>query len=211
MNWSIDFAPVLPAPFFWAAGALAVCSSAICCSAARAERCCARPPLRRCIAALANPTLREEQRESLANVAIVIVDESASQTLGDRKAQTAAVKADLEAKLKKIPNLTVKWVPASRPGDMTAPGTHLFADLNKALADTPPDRLAGVILLTDGEVHDVPKSAALARLRCPRARAAHRRARRVRPPHRDPEGAALRHRRPIARHRGRRARSRKER
>ncbi len=57
------------------------------------------------LAALANPTLREEQRESLANVAIVIVDESASQTLGDRKAQTAAVKADLEAKLGKIPNL----------------------------------------------------------------------------------------------------------
>ena len=58
------------------------------------------------LAALANPTLREEQRESLANVAIVVVDESASQTLGDRKAQTAAVKADLEAKLGKIPNLT---------------------------------------------------------------------------------------------------------
>ena len=57
------------------------------------------------LAALANPTLREEQRESLANVAIVVVDESASQTLGDRKAQTAAVKADLEAKLGKIPNL----------------------------------------------------------------------------------------------------------
>ena len=43
---------------------------------------------------------------------------------------------------------------------MTSPGTHLFADLNKALADTPPDRLAGVVMITDGEVHDVPKSAA---------------------------------------------------
>ena len=83
-----------------------------------------------------------------------------SQTLGDRKAQTAAFEADLEAKLGKIPNLKVKWVHGSRPGDMTSPGTHLFADLNKALADTPPDRLAGVIMLTDGEVHDVPKSAA---------------------------------------------------
>ena len=54
----------------------------------------------------------------------------------------------------------MKWVPASRPGETTTPGTQLFADLNKALADTPPDRLAGVILLTDGEVHDVPKQAA---------------------------------------------------
>ena len=44
--------------------------------------------------------------------------------------------------------------PARRPS-----GTNLFADLNSALADTPPDRLAGVIMITDGQVHDVPKSA----------------------------------------------------
>ncbi len=47
----------------------------------------------------------------------------------------------------------------SRRRRQTAPGTHLFADLNKALANTPPDRLAGVIMVTDGQVHDVPKTA----------------------------------------------------
>ena len=36
----------------------------------------------------------------------------------------------------------------------------LFTDLAQALADVPPDRLAGVIMITDGEVHDVPASAA---------------------------------------------------
>jgi hypothetical protein len=159
MNWSIDFAPMLPAPFFWAAGALAVLLIGYLLYRRSRGALLRAAAVAAVLAALANPTLREEQRESLANVAIVVVDESASQTLGDRKAQTAAVKADLEAKLGKIPNLQVKWVPASRPGDMTTPGTHLFADLNKALADTPPDRLAGVIMLTDGEVHDVPKSA----------------------------------------------------
>ena len=35
----------------------------------------------------------------------------------------------------------------------------LFTDLGQALADVPPDRLAGVIAITDGEVHDVPGSA----------------------------------------------------
>lgn len=160
MNWSIDFAPVLPAAVLWAAAAVAlVLVGYLIVRGARGAvlRALALAAL---ILALANPTLRQEQRESLANVAIVVVDESASQTLGDRTAQTAAVKAQLEAKLGKIPNLEVKWIPASRPEDSTSPGTHLFADLNKALADTPPDRLAGVILLTDGEVHDVPKSAA---------------------------------------------------
>ena len=36
----------------------------------------------------------------------------------------------------------------------------LFTDLAKGLADVPPDRLAGVIMLTDGNVHDVPGNAA---------------------------------------------------
>lgn len=160
MNWSIDFAPVLPPLFFWAAGALALLLTSYLIYRRSRGALLRAAAIAAVLLALANPTLREEQRESLANVAIVIVDESASQTLGDRKAQTAAVKADLEAKLGKISNLQVKWIPASRPGDATTPGTHLFADLNKALADTPPDRLAGVIMITDGEVHDVPKSAA---------------------------------------------------
>jgi hypothetical protein len=160
MNWSIDFAPMLPGPFFWAAGALALLLTGYLLYRRSRGALLRAAAIAAVLLALANPTLREEQRESLANVAIVIVDESASQTLGDRKAQTAAVKENLEAKLGKIPNLQIKWVPASRPGDMTSPGTHLFADLNKALADTPPDRLAGVIMITDGEVHDVPKSAA---------------------------------------------------
>ncbi|MFV0294629.1 MAG: hypothetical protein ACK5JT_00720, partial [Hyphomicrobiaceae bacterium] len=38
-------------------------------------------------------------------------------------------------------------------------GTNLFAELNRALANVPPDRLAGVIMITDGQVHDVPVSA----------------------------------------------------
>jgi hypothetical protein len=36
-------------------------------------------------------------------------------------------------------------------------GTQLFGALNAALADVPPERVAGAILITDGEVHDAPK------------------------------------------------------
>ena len=159
MNWSIDFAPVLPAPVFWVAGAIAIALVGYLLLRGSRGALLRAAALAALIAALANPTLRQEERESLSNVAIVIIDESASQTLGQRPKQTAAVKADLEAKLANIPNLTVKWVSASASSDTSSPGTHLFADLNRALADTPPDRIAGVIMLTDGEVHDVPKSA----------------------------------------------------
>ena len=38
-------------------------------------------------------------------------------------------------------------------------GTRAFAALEQALADVPRERVAGAIIITDGEVHDVPKSA----------------------------------------------------
>jgi len=160
MSWSIDFAPMLPAPVFWVAGAIALALVGYLLFRGTRGALLRTAALAALIAALANPTLRQEEREGLSNVAIVIVDESASQTLGQRPQQTAAVKAELEEKLAKVPNLNAKWVSASAPSDTSSPGTHLFADLNRALANTPPDRLAGVIMLTDGEVHDVPKSAA---------------------------------------------------
>src|SRR5215475_14051696 len=109
--------------------------------------------------ALSNPTLRQEERESLANIAIVVVDESLSQSIGGRPEQTAAIRRELESRLAGIANLQVRWVTSSRPSGETASGTNLLADLNSALANTPTDRLAGVIMITDGQVHDVPKAA----------------------------------------------------
>ena len=39
-------------------------------------------------------------------------------------------------------------------------GTRLFSALGSTLADVPPDRIAGAIMITDGRVHDVPAEAA---------------------------------------------------
>ena len=39
-------------------------------------------------------------------------------------------------------------------------GTRLFSALSSTLADVPPDRVAGAMLITDGRVHDVPADAA---------------------------------------------------
>jgi hypothetical protein len=160
MNWSIDISPLVPAPLFWAAIAVAVVL--IGAMIVRRTRGVALRALSlvALMAALANPTLRQEERESLSNIAIVVLDESTSQTIADRPEQMAAIRADLEAKLGKIPNLDVKWVSSSKPTGEGTSGTNLFTDLNRALADVPPDRLAGVVMITDGQVHDIPKSAA---------------------------------------------------
>jgi len=160
VSWKIDIAPMIPGLWFWAA--IAVAAVLIAALLARRTRGATLRALSLAalIAALANPTLRQEERESLSNIAIVVIDESTSQTLAGRPAQTAAIKSDLEAKLAKIPNLEVKWVYSSKPTGDGPSGTNLFADLNRALANVPPDRLAGVILISDGQVHDIPKSAA---------------------------------------------------
>jgi hypothetical protein len=159
-NWSIDFAPMLPAPFFWAAIAIAIILAGLLFFRRTRGAVFRTLALGTLLLALANPTLREEERENLGNIAIVVMDDSTSQLLAGRPAQAAAIRADIEAKLGKIPGLQIKIVSSSKPDGETTSGTTLFTDLNKALATVPPDRLAGVIMVTDGQVHDVPKSAA---------------------------------------------------
>ncbi len=159
-RWSIDFAPMVSGPLFWAAIAVAMLLVALLAWRRTRGALFRTLALAALLLALSNPTLREEQRENLGNIAIVVIDESTSQLLAGRPAQAAAIKADVEAKLGKIPGLQVKWVSSSKPDGDNPSGTNLFADLNKALANVPPDRLAGVIMVTDGQVHDVPKSAA---------------------------------------------------
>ena len=159
-NWSIDFAPMLPAYYLWAAAVVAVVLIVLLFFRRTRGALFRTLALAALLLALANPTLREEERENLGNIAIVVMDDSTSQLLAGRPAQAAAIRADIEAKLGKIPGLQIKFVSSSKPDGETTSGTTLFNDLNKALATVPPDRLAGVIMITDGQVHDVPKSAA---------------------------------------------------
>lgn len=110
------------------------------------------------VAALTNPSLSNEDRETLPNVVAVVVDTSASQVLGERTAQTAAIREALDARLKGLSATEVRMVEAgASPGDTD--GTALFGALSNALADVPPERVGGAIFITDGLVHDIPAKA----------------------------------------------------
>ena len=112
------------------------------------------------LAALANPILVEEERRFLPDIAVVAVDQSESQGLLDRPQQLAAARAALNRRLAGIENLEVREValpPASAGAERD--GTRLMETVNDALADVPRDRLAGIVLLTDGQVHDAPAAA----------------------------------------------------
>ncbi|VAW11162.1 FIG003492: Threonine dehydrogenase and related Zn-dependent dehydrogenases [hydrothermal vent metagenome] len=105
------------------------------------------------IFALAGPRLINEERDTLTDVVAVIVDRSPSQTLGARTGRTDEALEKLRQGLDGWPNLEVRIREAGNKGDGE---TRLFGALDNTLADVPPERLAGVIILTDGQVHDVP-------------------------------------------------------
>src|SRR5262245_62363759 len=126
MKWSVDFSPLIPAPLFWAAAVVAVLLVTLLFIRRSRGADLRAAALLALLAALANPTLREEERESLANIVVVIVDESTSQTLAKRPVQLAAIRSDLESKLGKIPNLEIRWVTAAKPGESSGQGTQLF-------------------------------------------------------------------------------------
>jgi hypothetical protein len=109
------------------------------------------------LAALINPSLIEEQRVPQHDVAIVVVDDSPSQSIGNRRQATANALAALKDKLRQDRDLDLRVVHAGTPQPSAGDdGTRLFAALNRAMSDVPRQRLAGIVMITDGEVHDVP-------------------------------------------------------
>ncbi|MEM1363411.1 MAG: hypothetical protein AAGF94_17150 [Pseudomonadota bacterium] len=104
--------------------------------------------------ALANPSIQREDREPLSDIVILVVDESASQRIDVRPEQTAAAVARLEAEIAALPNTELR-ITTVEDADGNE-GTLLMTAVNKALADEPRSRVAGVILLTDGQLHDLP-------------------------------------------------------
>ncbi len=109
------------------------------------------------LAALANPILSFDQREKLNDVALLLVDKSASQTIGNRTAQTAAVAADLQKKIADAGGTELRVVTVTSGNTAETDGTRLFAALEQARNEIPAERYAGAIMLTDGQVHDVPE------------------------------------------------------
>ena len=155
MNIGIAFAPLLDAQFLWAVIAAAALL-AIILFASRSRGAALRTLALALIAlALANPSFTHEDRDPLTSVAVVVVDKSPSQNFGDRMEQTEAARANVLEQLHRIPGLEVRVIEAGE-ADGETDGTRLFTALNSTLADVPSDRFAGVIMITDGRVHDVP-------------------------------------------------------
>src|ERR1051326_5388745 len=111
------------------------------------------------LAILINPSLVEEKRSPLRDVAVVVVDESPSQQIGDRSKATEAALAALTERLGHERDLDVRVIRTGKPQPGAGEaGQRLFTALGHSMSDIPRQRLAGVVMLTDGQVHDVPTS-----------------------------------------------------
>ena len=159
-NFSLHFAPTLPPGWLIAAGITGIIFLVL--SFMGNKRI---PALRILtfgvfILALMNPSLLEQQREKVKDVAVIVVDQSQSRKMGTREARTENALATLQKKLAKYDDLDLRIVKA--PGNTEiSKDTRLFDALDLTLADVPQKRRAGVIFLTDGQIHDVPQDPAL--------------------------------------------------
>ncbi len=105
------------------------------------------------IAALAGPVYQIEDRAPLTDIVLMIEDESASQTLSDRADQTAQAAEALAAEIESRDNTELRRISVG-DGDGDE-GTQVMAAVNAALAEEPRARVAGILVVSDGIVHDI--------------------------------------------------------
>ncbi len=158
MNFGVAFAPLIENEVLWALAAGAALLSVLLLVARSRGATIRILALALLLLALANPSFTREDRDPLSSVALVVVDKSPSQNFGQRQQQTEAARANVLDQLSRVAGLDVRVVEAGQ-ADGETDGTRLFGALSSALADVPADRIAGVIMLTDGRVHDVPADA----------------------------------------------------
>ncbi|MCP4330914.1 MAG: hypothetical protein GY791_21205 [Alphaproteobacteria bacterium] len=110
-------------------------------------------------AALADPTLTVEQRDLQPDALLVVADQSPSQDIGDRQRQRDDALRhvrDSVAGLTDIDLHVVHTKPNLAGVSATDVGTRLFEAMRSGLAEIPKARAAAVVLITDGQIHDMP-------------------------------------------------------
>ncbi|MFT3724478.1 MAG: hypothetical protein QM773_12905 [Hyphomonadaceae bacterium] len=103
--------------------------------------------------ALANPLWIQEQREPLKDIVAVVMDRSESMNFRGRTETAQAAYDAVRKQIDADPNLELR-VAETDPG---ADGTEMYVALQSALSDAPRERIAGAILITDGQIHDIPE------------------------------------------------------
>ena len=156
MGWNVIFAPLLPWALIIGLGLLGIVLLALMAYARSRGLVLRVIALGFLIAALTNPSIRNEEREALTDIAVAVIDRSLSQENGERIARTDAAETALAEAVARLGNTELRSVEVKSGISSDDDGTRAFEALNRALAEIPPERFAGAIMVTDGQIHDVP-------------------------------------------------------
>ncbi|MDE4133178.1 hypothetical protein PXK00_08645 [Phaeobacter sp. QD34_3] len=153
MAQSILFDPLLPWPVIWALGALTCVTLGIAIWTRLRGWLLRAGASLALLAILAGPVVQNEDTAPLSDIVIVASDQTASQNLPERPAQMAQAEEELARALAARPNTETRWI--TLPDATDDSGTALMQAVSDALADAPRGRIAGIIALSDGQVHDI--------------------------------------------------------
>lgn len=97
------------------------------------------------------PQFADQDREKLSDIVLVLVDRTTSQQIGDRPAQTDETIKNLRDRFADNEDIELRFEDVTGDTD-----TRMFAAIDRLLGGIPRERLGGVMMITDGQVHDVP-------------------------------------------------------
>jgi hypothetical protein len=155
---SLAFDPFLPLPAILAIGVIALLLIGWAIAKRMRGAALRALALAALVLALANPVANFEDREPVTSVVAIVVDRSPSQMSGDRTARTDAALKALTERIARYPAFESRVIEAVTDPDAQSPSTRLFEALASGIRDVPSSRLAGAVMITDGQVHDVPGS-----------------------------------------------------
>ena len=103
------------------------------------------------ILSIANPTIVSENKENIPDTVAVILDLSPSQNINDRKDIAQNTYNDIKNKLEKLQNLDIRLKTIYGEN-----GSKIFEPLSSMIGDISADKLAGAIIISDGQIKDSP-------------------------------------------------------
>lgn len=157
MVWSLAFDPLVPLWALVAGGVIAVLLTAFSGFLNLRGWLLRTLTMALLLLALANPAVEREDREPLSSVVALVVDKSQSQRLSDRQSTTDEAVEELTRRIGALDGFDLRVLEARSSG--SGDGTEAFQTLANGLADVPPDRVGGAIIVTDGQIHDIPGNA----------------------------------------------------
>ncbi|CTQ43714.1 MULTISPECIES: hypothetical protein [Stappiaceae] len=157
MVWSLAFDPLVPLWALVAGGVIAVLLTAFSGFLNLRGWLLRTLTMALLLLALANPAVEREDREPLSSVVALVVDKSQSQRLSDRQSTTDEAVEELTRRIGALDGFDLRVLEARNSG--SGDGTEAFQTLANGLADVPPDRVGGAIIVTDGQIHDIPGNA----------------------------------------------------